>query len=133
MFHLTNSMFKSAVPNMNDILKKNPDLVKSMVDAVHNSAAAPSSDTIDASGRREMKGPGVDLSSLMGGIMMPPPPPINTSSKTAQLTVVDEDDDVSDIVSISGESTGGETRAIKVSAARGKRRGPAKNKKEISF
>jgi len=34
MFHLTNSMFKSAMPDMNKVLKQNPDLVKNMVDAV---------------------------------------------------------------------------------------------------
>jgi len=28
MFHLTNSMFKSVMPNMNDVMKQNPDLVK---------------------------------------------------------------------------------------------------------
>ena len=148
MFHLTNSMFKSAIPNMNDILKKNPDLVKSMVDAVQNSGggggAHQAADTIDASGRREMRGPGVDLSSLMGGIMMPPPPPINTSQRSARLSSVHEDeseigDDISDIVSVSGESTGGEIRAVKVTAGGGKRRGrpsSAKNKKnknEISI
>ena len=36
MFHLTNSMFKSVMPNMNDILKQNPGLVQNMVDAVKN-------------------------------------------------------------------------------------------------
>ena len=28
MFHLTNSMFKSVMPNMNDVIKQNPDLVR---------------------------------------------------------------------------------------------------------
>ena len=36
MFHLTNSMFKSAIPNMNDVMKQNPDLVKNMISAVQN-------------------------------------------------------------------------------------------------
>jgi len=31
MFHLTNSMFKSVMPNMNDVMKQNPDLVKNMM------------------------------------------------------------------------------------------------------
>ena len=34
MFHLTNSMFKSVMPNMNDVIKQNPDLVKNMMNAV---------------------------------------------------------------------------------------------------
>ena len=44
MFHLTNSMFKSAMPDMNKVLKQNPELVKNMVDAVQRTqagAAAP--------------------------------------------------------------------------------------------
>src|SRR5210317_2140089 len=78
MFHLTNSMFKAAIPNMNDVLKQNPDLVKNMMSAVQNTASqAPSQDT-PSDGPYEMKGPGLDISSLMGGIMMPPPPPMNT-------------------------------------------------------
>lgn len=140
MFHLTNSMFKAAVPNMGDVLKQNPDLVKNMVNAVKNTnqggTPQQQSDepTFDASGRREMKGPGIDLTSLMGG-MMPPPPPTNTSQKTNTLTPVDEDsgeDDISDIISISGESTGGELKDVTVTAP--KRRGRrTKKKNEISI
>ena len=139
MFHLTNSMFKSAVPNMNDVLKKNPDLVKNMVEAVQNNniqqAQAPA--TVDGSGRREMKGPGIDLSQMMGGMMMPPPPPMNTSQKTATLDPVeeeeDDDDDISDIVSISGDSTGGELKDVSIKPGRGGRRRQKRAKKEISL
>jgi hypothetical protein len=143
MFHLTNSMFKAAVPNMNDVLKKNPDLVKNMVEAVQNSgspqvqAQAPAS--VDENGRREMRGPGVDLSQLMGGMMMPPPPPMNTSQKTGLDSVVevsgeddDDDDDISDIVSISGDSTGGELKDVSIKPGGGRRR-RSKKKKEISL
>ena len=28
MFHLTNTMFKSSLPGMNDIMQQNPDLMK---------------------------------------------------------------------------------------------------------
>jgi len=69
MFHLTNSMFKAAIPNMNDVLKQNPDLVKIMMSAVQNTTSQSPQDSGD--GPYEMKGPGVDISSLMGGIMMP--------------------------------------------------------------
>ena len=34
MFHLTNSMFKAAIPNMSNVMKQNPDLMKNLVDAV---------------------------------------------------------------------------------------------------
>ena len=142
MFHLTNSMFKAAIPNMNDVLKQNPDLVQNMVNAVKNTATGGGENTraqptTDASGRREMKGPGVDLSSLMGG-MMPPPPPVNTSQKTNTLSPVeeeyddDDDDDISDIISISGESTGGEFKDVKVTAPKRKGR-RQKKKNEISI
>jgi hypothetical protein len=142
MFHLTNSMFKAAVPNMSDVLKQNPDLVKDMVNAVKNTNQGGGSSpqrtdepTFDVSGRREMKGPGIDLTSLMGG-MMPPPPPTNTSQKTSTLTPVDEDseedDNISDIISISGESTNNELKDVTVTAPR--RRGRrTKKKNEISI
>jgi len=139
MFHLTNSMFKSAIPNMNDVLKKNPDLVKSMVEAVQNNGQQQQQqpDTIDSTGRREMKGPGIDLSSMMGGMMMPPPP-MNTSNKiTTHLESVDEDDDddddISDIVSISGESTNGELKDVSIRPGGGRKRRSKPKKKEISL
>ena len=78
-----------------------------------------------------MQGPGVDISSLMGGIMMPPPPPMNTSA-TTKIPVAEEDDDVSDIVSISGESTGGEVKEVNVDASKPKR-GRRKKKTEINL
>jgi hypothetical protein len=145
MFHLTNSMFKSAIPNMNDVMKQNPDLVKNMISAVQQTKPStgpvedPTTRPVSTDGRREMKGPGLDLSSLMGGVMMPPAPPMNTSKVVVDTeggaVDVDEDDDeddMSDIVSIAGESTGGEVREVSVS---GKKRGGGgrKKKKEISL
>src|SRR6056300_1557871 len=134
MFHLTNSMFKSALPNMNDVLKQNPDLVKNMMAAVQNTTRAPSGPAdaapVGGTGQYEMQGPGVDISSLMGGIMMPPPPPMNT---TVQVPVTEQDDDdVSDIVSISGESTGGEVKEVNVDDSKSKR-GRKKKKTEINL
>ena len=41
MFHLSNTMFKSAVPNMNDIMKQNPDLMKQFAKAAVGSMAQP--------------------------------------------------------------------------------------------
>lgn len=100
MFHLTNSMFKTAMPNINEILKQNPGLSQNMMDAVKNTVnnqrSAPSS---EESNGYQMKGPGtggLDISSLMGNIMMPPPPPMNTTQEKAEES---DGDDVSDIVS----------------------------------
>src|SRR6056300_133959 len=135
MFHLTNSMFKTALPNMNDVIKQNPDLVKNMMAAVQNTTRSPDQPAVDApvcgTGQYEMQGPGVDISSLMGGIMMPPPPPMNTSA-TTKIPVAEEDDDVSDIVSISGESTGGEVKEVNVEATKGKKT-RRKKKTEINL
>ena len=138
MFHLTNSMFKSVMPNMNDVIKQNPDLVKNMMAAVQNTTRSPEGPAVDApvggTGQYEMQGPGVDISNLMGNIMMPPPPPMNTSmgQSTSAAPPVEEDDDLSDIVSISGDSTGGEVKEVNVGAAKPKRT-RRKKKTEINL
>jgi hypothetical protein len=138
MFHLTNSMFKSVMPNMNDVMKQNPDLMQNMMSAVQNTmgnqgGAPPQSS--ESSGRREMKGPGLDISSLMGGIMMPPMPPMNTSASQQQRPPVEieEDDDISDIVSMAGGDEGDdEIKEVKVTPAKAKR-GGRKKKVEINM
>jgi Family of unknown function (DUF5767) len=149
MFHLTHSMFKAAMPNMNDVMKQNPDLVKNMMEAVKNTQQRPDGARADptqrpssrgggdgSSSRREMQGPGLDISSLMGGIMMPPPPPMNTKiqvlESVPELQGEGGEDDISDIVSISGESFGGDTKEVKVSAAK-KRGGRKKKGTEVSM
>jgi hypothetical protein len=150
MFHLTHSMFKAAMPNMNDVMKQNPDLVKNMMNAVKTTQMRQQTSREDptqrpmasplmrgggdgTSSRREMQGPGLDISSLMGGIMMPPPPPMNTKPQILEIIPEapeegGEEDDISDIVSISGES---DTKDIKVTAAR--RRGRKKKSNEVSL
>jgi hypothetical protein len=130
MFHLTNSMFKSVMPNMNDVMKQNPDLVKNMMAAVQSTTRAPGGPATEGpvggtGGQYEMQGPGVDISSLMGGIMMPPPPPMNT-------TMTQIDDDLSDIMSISGDSTGGDVKEVNVDAGKTKRT-RRKKKTEINL
>lgn len=140
MFHLTNSMFKSVMPNMNDVIKQNPGLVQNMMSAVQNTVpksqqgSEPSSD-----GKHEMQGPGFDISSLMGNIMMPPTPPMNTTSIPAQESVVlddDEDDDISDIAEAPtpGDVEGGdgELREVKVTQTKTKR-GRKKKSVEINL
>jgi hypothetical protein len=69
MIHLTNTMFKSAMPGMDDILRQNPDLMRQFQNAAVNSMAQTS--------------PG--FSGFMSGIMNPeiptgngPPPPMAT-------------------------------------------------------
>lgn len=144
MFHLTNSMFKSVMPNMNDVMKQNPDLVKNMMAAVQNTTRSPTGPPTGGpvggtgAGNYEMQGPGVDISSLMGGIMMPPPPPMNTTplqATDASMPSIgeEEDDDLSDIVSISGESTGGEVKEVNVGGTTKSKRMSRKKKTEINL
>ena len=133
MFHLTNSMFKSVMPNMNDVMKQNPDLVKNMMAAVQNTTRSPDGPNTEApvggTGNYEMQGPGLDISSLMGGIMMPPPPPMNT---TMPPPPPEDDYDMSDIISVSGDSTGGEVKEVNVTGTKPKKT-RRKKKTEINL
>jgi len=128
MFHLTNSMFKAAVPNVTQVMKQNPGLMQNMVDAVSRAqpggGAGPAAGEPPAGGlRREMRGPGMDFGSLMG--MMGPPQPQMTRPPRPQ-----EDDDVSDIVSIDAGDP--DTKDVNVKGTGGKGRGRPK-KKEVSL
>mgnify|MGYP006267789045 CR=1 FL=1 len=112
MFHLTNTMFKSAMPDMNKVLKQNPELVKNMVDAVQRTQSqAPPSGPVSA-GRHEMRGPGMDLSALMGGIIGPPPP-VNTREPAPRETP--QEDEMSDIVSV---DLGSDTKDVSIKKPR---------------
>jgi hypothetical protein len=124
MFHLTNSMFKAAIPNMSDVLKQNPDLVKNMVDAVKNSQAPPPG----TDGRREMKGPGIDITSILGGGFPPMPQMVRQPAAKAPSTV---GDDLSDIVSIQGSDA--DTRDVNISGSSRKRRKAKKEQNEINL
>ena len=145
MFHLTNSMFKSVMPNMNDVIKQNPELVQNMMSAVQNTvpkSQQQTGDTTDANGRREMQGPGLDISSLMGNIMMPPTPPMSTTSIPANINAPgddDVDDDISDIAEADIENSknekddgDNEVREVKVTQTKSKR-GGGKKKKSVEI
>jgi len=141
MFHLTNSMFKSVMPNMNDVIKQNPGLVQNMMTAVQNTVPKSQQQGTPENGERhEMQGPGFDISSLMGNIMMPPTPPMNTTSIAPQEppSVDDDDDDVSDIAEapdtgdVEGEGEDGDVREVKVTQSKGKR-GRKKKSVEINL
>ena len=119
MFHLTNSMFKAAVPNVSQVMKQNPDLMRNMVDAVQRSQA----DQPQQGGGRDMRGPGMDFGSLMS--MMGPAQPMATRTGPR----VEDAESVSDIVSMNDE--GGDTKEVRVG---GKKRGPKGAKKnEVSL
>jgi hypothetical protein len=131
MFHLTNSMFKSAMPDMNKVLKQNPDLVKNMVDAVQRTQseaqqAPPSAGGISA-GRHEMRGPGMDLSMLMGGIIGPPPAVGTREPGPREPPATQDEDAISDIVSV---DFGSDTKEVTVGGAKKRK---SSKKKEVTL
>jgi len=140
MYHLTNSMFKTAIPNMNDVIKQNPELVKNMMSAVQNTKPRDPDEPyveppVGGTGNYEMKGPGLDIASLMGGISMPPPMPMNSNlnANGSRPPPIEEEDELSDIVSISGESTGGEIKEVNVEGGKPKKRRKTTKKNEINL
>ena len=126
MFHLTNSMFKAAVPNMTQVMQQNPGLQQNMMDAVMRSQGggfAPPSAFPSPPGQRDMKGPGMDFGSLMN--MMGPPQAVQTRPGRSAET-----ESVSDIVSI--DEGDPDTREVAVGGP--KKRGPkGKGKREVSL
>ena len=53
MFHLTNTMFKSSIPGMEDIMKQNPDLMKQFAQAAVGSIGKPEQPQYQAPPMRE--------------------------------------------------------------------------------
>ena len=83
-----------------------------------------------------MKGPGVDISSLMGNIMMPPPPPMSTSAPQPQPQAQDDDDDdaISDIVETPIEDEkDGDVKEVKVTPTAKGKRGGKRPKKSVEI
>jgi hypothetical protein len=135
MFHLTNSMFKSSLPNVNQVMKENPELMKSVMEAMvksqNNGGVAqpvepqgerPPSPR-DANGRREMKGPGFDLGGLMSGFMAPPQPAIRPVMKKPPR----DEDELSDIV----EGQEEDVKDIPINSSEKKPKGKSKKKEVV--
>jgi len=74
MVHMTNTMFKSSLPGMDDIMRQNPDLMNQFTSAAVNS----------------MQDTNPGFSGFMGDFMpgasnnRPPPPPTQTQSNRSQ-------------------------------------------------
>ena len=121
MFHLTNSMFKAAVPNVTQVMQQNPDLMRNMVSAVERTQANNGAQA--TGGRRDMRGPGMDFGSLMN--MMGPAMPQATRAGGGG-----DAESVSDIVSVDAGDP--DTREVSLGETK-KRRGKGKGKKEVSL
>ena len=134
MFHLTNSMFKAAIPNLQDVLKQHPGLQQSMVSAVQN-AIPRNAPPPPSNGAYEMQGPGIDISSLMGNIMMPPPPPMSSNVEPPQTLQedVEDADDISDIVTAADEEEDEDIKEVDVQEKAAPKRRGRNNKTEINL
>lgn len=64
MFHLTNTMFKSSLPGMEDVMRQNPDLMKQFAAATANTMESNSK----AQQQSSSSGGGFNLGNLMGGL-----------------------------------------------------------------
>jgi len=62
MFHLTNTMFKSSLPGMEDVMRQNPDLMKQFTSAAANTMSN------NSPGPSSSGGGGFDLGGLMGSL-----------------------------------------------------------------
>ena len=75
MFHLTNTMFKTSLPGMDDILKQNPELMQQFAKAAVNTPKSqpdggmPTGGMPGMGGMGGMPGMGGLMSGLMGGMM----------------------------------------------------------------
>ena len=82
MFHLSNTMFKSSIPNMNDIMSQNPDLMKQFAKAAVGSMAQPGMNMNQpmpdvmsqpqAPPRQEMDGPVGDIDDVIKNLNLQP-------------------------------------------------------------
>ncbi len=66
MFHLTNTMFKSSLPGMDDVMRQNPDLMKQFASAAANTMENNNRQQAAATGSPSPFG---GLGNLMGGLM----------------------------------------------------------------
>ena len=76
MFHLTNTMFKTSLPAMGDVLKQNPDLMKQFAQATASTMASSGNDPTGMSSV---------FSNMMGGAPPPPQPPKGRMSGPSDL------------------------------------------------
>ena len=65
MFHLTNTMFKSSLPGMEDVMRQNPDLMKQFTSAAANTMSNNSRAPVPT---QQNDNGGFNLGNLMGGL-----------------------------------------------------------------
>ena len=138
MFHFTKTMFQAAMPSMNDVVKQNPDLVKNMVSAMAKTAQNAQQSggdprpipPVTPGGRREMRGPDIDMGNLFSSLMpmmgAPPPQPTDNGDPVLQpmdeLSVHDDDDIESLISSVETIGDDGEIKNVSLDEKKKKKR-----------
>ena len=79
MVHMTNSMFKSSMPGMDDIMKQNPDLMKQFTQAAVNSVG------------KQNEGFSSFMNDIMPGMnQSPPPEPVKTRQDKSERSRIPE-------------------------------------------
>lgn len=125
MFHMTSTMFKQ-LPNMNDISKQNPEMMQNLMKSMSSmmnqpdqpstsTQPPPSQPSFDENGRREMKGPSMNMANLFPGMGPPPPMPTNSNNFEIPESVLSDS---------CSESSGSDIRNVSYTAGgTAKRRG----------
>lgn len=118
MFHMTSTMFKQ-LPNMNDISKQNPEMMQNLMKSMsnmmnnNNQSDEPKEPTIGTDGRREMRGPSMNMAGLFPGMGPPPPAPMSSNDfEVPESVMSDSSSEASeqDVRSVSYVTTGGTRR-----------------------
>ena len=116
MFHLTNTMFKSSLPGMDDVLKQNPDLMNQFANAAINQMNGQSQGGGGGGGGRGGGGTGMGGGGMGGGGMggggagnrqnnAPPFMPFNQGVERKEMNTPT---DVDDILNELKQNTSGE-------------------------
>ena len=159
MFHLTNTLFKTKLPNMESVMKQNPDIMKNLMNSISNpTPSVPTSAPArkpniekkvtpeSSGGRREMKGPEIGMSNLMipstsvinENVSLPthllPLPEISNNPGSDIALSNDVIDDLSELESMSDSvSMTDEVKDLNISDAPKKKKRGRKKKNEIDL
>ena len=134
MYHMMQTMFKTAIPNLGQTMSENPVLMREMAKSLGKAADKTTQQTgIPQPANEQTQGGGFDISSLLSGLMgglgppqMPnynqgPPPPQNTRNfqnpQTTNKQNVDDPDEVnSRLTDIS--DIGSDTSSVRITKAK---------------
>jgi hypothetical protein len=68
MFHLSHTLFKTAIPQFGNVLRENPDLVQGIFGAVKEAAKRNGSVPMAANEGGNMESPGLDINAMLGSM-----------------------------------------------------------------